>query len=115
MNNIIANYLRFWLIEPDANQEQRTPLELDKRQLNFATTRTKSGYRRLKGPAGSGKSLIVAKKASHLLQQNKSVLVVSYNITLCNYLIDLAVREKSFQQMEFPLLNGQEIIIFLQT
>lgn len=105
MNDIIANYLKFWLVEPDANQEQRIPLELNKRQLEFATTRTKSGYRRIKGPAGSGKSLIVAKKAGHLLKENKSVLVVSYNITLCNYLTDLAVREYPKSRKEGVWLN----------
>ncbi|UNU73700.1 UvrD-helicase domain-containing protein [Moraxella nasovis] len=105
MNDIVASYLKFWLIEPDANKEQRQPLQLDKKQLEFATTRTKSGYRRLKGPAGSGKSIVVAKKATHLLEQGKSVLVVSFNITLCNYLTDLAVREYSKARKEGVWLN----------
>src|SRR5690606_26900764 len=55
MNPMIANYLKPWLIEPDASQEQRQPLILDSKQSELATTRTSSGYRRLKGPAGSGK------------------------------------------------------------
>ena len=105
MNDIIASYLRFWLIEPDASKEQRTPLELNKKQIEYATTRTKTGYRRLKGPAGSGKSLIVAKKAANLLQENKRVLVVSFNITLCNYLTDLAVREYPRSRKEGAWLN----------
>lgn len=105
MNDIIAKYLKFWLVEPDASIEQRQPLQLDKKQLEFATTRTKKGYRRLKGPAGSGKSIIVAKKATYLLEQGQSVLVVSFNITLCNYLTDLAVREYPRARKEGVWLN----------
>lgn len=93
MNSIIASYLRPWLVEPDASKEQRQPLILDNKQLELATTRTTSGYRRLKGPAGSGKSLIIAKKASELLKKRKRVLVVTFNLTLINYLIDLCVRD----------------------
>lgn len=105
MNEKIAEFLRFWLVEPDASIEQRLPLELDKKQLEIATTRTSSGYRRLKGPAGSGKSLIVAKKASLLTQEGKRVLVVTFNITLINYLTDLAVRDYSKARQEVTWLN----------
>lgn len=105
MSPIIADYLRFWLNEPDATKEQREPLKLDKEQEKIATTRTQSGYRRLKGSAGSGKSVIVARKASYLLQKGKSVLVVSFNITLCNYLTDLAVRDYSRARKEAAWLN----------
>lgn len=105
MNEKIAEYLRFWLVEPDASKEQRLPLELDKKQLEIATTRTTSGYRRLKGPAGSGKSLVVAKKASLLAQEDKRVLVVTFNITLINYLTDLAVRDYPRSRQEITWLN----------
>lgn len=105
MNPKIAEYLRYWLIEPDAAKEQRTSLTLDKKQLEFATTRPNSGYRRLKGPAGSGKSLVVAKKATHLLQQKKSVLICTFNITLTNYLADLAVREYPRARKDATWLN----------
>lgn len=106
MDPKIAEYLRYWLIEPDASKEQRTPLILDKKQLEFATTRPeKSKYRRLRGPAGSGKSLVVAKKAAYLLHQNKSVLVCTFNITLINYLSDLTVREYSRARKDATWLN----------
>lgn len=105
MSPVIADYLRFWLNEPEAPKEQRQPLELDKKQLEYALTRTKTGYRRLKGSAGSGKSLIIAKKACHLLQQGKTVLVATFNITLCNYLTDLAVRDYPRARKEGTWLN----------
>lgn len=92
MDNKSAEDLRSWLKEPFFSQEQRTPLILDMRQRELATTRTDTGYRRIKGPAGSGKSVVIAARASSLAAEGKHILVVSFNITLLNYLRDLAVR-----------------------
>lgn len=92
MTEDLAKDLRNWLVEPDFAASQRQPLELDSTQLSFVKTRTKSGYRRIKGPAGSGKSLILAARAAELLGEGKSVLVVTFNITLIHYLMDIAVR-----------------------
>lgn len=88
----LAKDMRNWLVEPDFSATQRTPLELDTIQMNYVTTRTKSGYRRIKGAAGSGKSIVLAARAAQLLSEHKNVLVITYNITLINYLKDLAVR-----------------------
>lgn len=92
MSPIQAMDLRNWLIEPDVSASQRAPIELDKEQLSYVTTRTQSGYRRIRGAAGSGKSLVLAARASELLKQNNKVLVVTFNITLLHYLMDVAVR-----------------------
>lgn len=93
MNDIIAKQLRVWLVEPEANKEQREPLNYNLQQQKFIKERTESGFRRLKGPAGSGKSIVVAGRAATLLRENKIVLIVTFNITLLNYLQDMAVRE----------------------
>lgn len=95
MNDYLANDLRNWLIEPDFSATQRQRLELDKTQLSFVRTRTRTGYRRIKGAAGSGKSLVLAARASELLSQGKEVLVVTFNITLLHYLMDISVRWKN--------------------
>jgi hypothetical protein len=87
-----ANDMRNWLIEPDYSSTQRKPIELDAAQRGYVTSRTQSGYRRIKGPAGSGKSLILAARAAQLLGEGKEVLVVTFNITLLHYLMDVAVR-----------------------
>ena len=89
-----ARDLRNWLSEPDFAKEQRRPLPLDSRQRRIVTTdpETKSGYRRMRGPAGSGKSLVLAARAAQLALEGKQVLVVSYNLTLLHYLRDLASR-----------------------
>lgn len=101
----LAADLRVWLIEPDAAATQRTPLELDANQRNYATTRTTSGYRRIKGPAGSGKSIVLAARAADLVSQGKDVLVVTFNITLLNYIADLAVRNEPASRKSATWLN----------
>ena len=88
----LAKDLRHWLVEPDFSATQREPLELDENQRRYVTERTKSGYRRIKGPAGSGKSQVLAARAAQLAYEGKKVLVVTFNITLMHYLRDLAVR-----------------------
>ena len=88
-----ARDLRGWLVEPDFATTQRTPLTLDRNQRSLAESRTETGYRRIKGPAGSGKSLILAARAARLANEGKSVLVATFNITLWHYLRDLIVRD----------------------
>jgi hypothetical protein len=90
----LADDLRGWLVEPDFSQAQRMPLEMDQKQRELAQTRTKSGYRRLKGAAGSGKSLVLAAKAAKLVDEGKDVLVVTFNMTLWHYLRDLVMRAR---------------------
>ncbi|WP_348685737.1 nuclease-related domain-containing DEAD/DEAH box helicase [Aeromonas bestiarum] len=92
MNDDMYKDLRNWLVEPDFSEAQRRPLELDKEQRALVTSRTASGYRRIKGAAGSGKSLVLAARAAELISQGKQVLVVTFNITLLHYLMDIAVR-----------------------
>jgi hypothetical protein len=87
-----ADDLRGWLVEPDFAATQRVPLEMDARQRSYAQSRTASGYRRIKGPAGSGKSVVLAARAAQLSAEGKSVLIATYNITLWHYLRDLVAR-----------------------
>lgn len=92
MTPAIADDLRGWLVEPDFATTQRMPLELDKNQRVLADTRTESGYRRIKGPAGSGKSLVLAARAAKLAGEGKTVLIVTFNMTLWHYIRDLVAR-----------------------
>ena len=93
MSEYRAQDLRGWLVEPDFASTQRKPLVLDRNQRTLAETRTETGYRRIKGPAGSGKSLVLAARAARLANEGKSVLVATFNITLWHYLRDLIVRD----------------------
>ena len=88
----LAKYLKNWLVEPDFASTQRLQLELSDGQKQLVLTRTSSGYRRIKGPAGSGKSMVLAARAAQLLSEGKEVLVITFNITLLHYLMDIAVR-----------------------
>ncbi|GHG74355.1 hypothetical protein GCM10010919_27760 [Alishewanella longhuensis] len=92
MNTELAKDLRNWLVEPDFSKAQRLPLELDANQRFLVNSRTKTGYRRVRGAAGSGKSLVLGARAAELVGQGKKVLVVTFNITLLHYLMDIAVR-----------------------
>lgn len=92
MESQLAKDLRSWLIEPEFAKTQRQPLELNETQKRLINSRTDHGFRRIKGSAGSGKSLVLAGRAAQLSAEGKEVLVVSYNITLWHYLRDLAVR-----------------------
>ncbi len=92
MREDLASDLRGWLEEPHFSKTQRQPLRLDASQRALASTRTASGYRRIKGAAGSGKSLVLAARAARLADEGKSVLLATFNITLWHYLRDLVVR-----------------------
>ena len=90
-----AEDLRGWLKDPAFSQELRQPLDIDMRdsQINEIIKNNRNAkYRRVKGTAGSGKSLTLAMRAAELASQNKQVLVCTYNITLMNYLRPLAYR-----------------------
>lgn len=92
MTPAIADDLRHWLVEPDFAAEQRDPPFLNRRQRELVNTRTENGYRRIRGPAGSGKTMVLAGRAAALERKGKDVLVVAFNHTLLNYLRDAAVR-----------------------
>ncbi len=101
MNPTLAAELRSWLQEPEAARLQRQPLGLDARQRELANQRTPTGYRRIRGAAGSGKSVVIAARACVLAAEGKRVLVVGFNITLGNWLRDLAKRH----QLQGPNFN----------
>lgn len=86
--------LRHWLVEPEFSREQRMPLinELDAKQLSLVNSRTETRFRKIRGAAGSGKSLVLAGRAALLAAQGKRVLLITFNITLINYLRDYVVR-----------------------
>lgn len=100
-----ADDLRSWLIEPDHAAERRDRLRLDANQRDLASTRTASGYRRIRGPAGSGKSAVLAARAARLSNEGKRTLVVSYNITLLHYLRDLCSRAGIGRRNDITWIN----------
>lgn len=81
-----------WLDEPENVSDQRLPLILSKDTQAVADNPNGTRVRRVRGPAGSGKSLGLAARAIALAAEGKAVLVVSFNITLAHYLHDLCAR-----------------------
>ena len=99
----VAGYLRGWLRESDYVRQQREPLPVvssDQRRLVNVPLSSSTSIRRVRGPAGSGKSFILAARAAKvavdLAKQGdvdgERILVVGFNITLSNYLHDLTMR-----------------------
>lgn len=84
------NYLKVWLIPPFHSKEQGRELKLTPKQKVLATPR--EGHQRIKGVAGSGKTLVLAYRAARLASEGKKVLAVTYNITLWHYIRDLIAR-----------------------
>ena len=81
------------LDEPEFTGDQRLPLRLSSDASNVARNPNNARMRRVRGPAGCGKSLGLATRAVALAQEGKDVLVVTFNVTLVHYLQDLCARE----------------------
>ena len=87
MTEQAADLLRLWLTPPDFSQQVGDSLVLDDVQATLVHTDPgSSGYRRVKGPAGCGKSVVLAYRAALLAMRGHKVLVTCFNITLTNYL-----------------------------
>lgn len=80
------------LEEPEAVSEQRQPLRLSAGAQNVARNPQGLAVRRVRGSAGSGKTLALVARAGNLAKDGKRVLVLTYNITLANYIESLAGR-----------------------
>lgn len=107
----LVSDLRNWLVEPHFSEQDRKPLILDAKQKNLAETRTLSGFRRIRGPAGSGKSVVLAARAGHIWNQKKTVLIVTFNLTLMDYLRRLTQRFISYNLGESA--SGPVEIVYL--
>ena len=114
MTEQVADLLRGWLREPDFSRQQRLPLHLNSAQKRLINTDPgRTGLRRMRGPAGSGKSLVLAARAACLASTGKRVMVVGFNITLTHYLHDLAVRHlRSLETTKTMYRNAYRNMIF---
>lgn len=85
-----TNELRFWLKPPFHSMEQCEDIKLTKQQKKHALP--KPGHRRLRGAAGSGKTLIIAYRAAKLASEGYKVLIITFNLTLWHYIRDMIAR-----------------------
>lgn len=103
--------LRVHLREPELVREQSLPLTLSDEARSVERNRGRAEIRRVRGTAGSGKSLALAARAATLAAEGKSVLVLCFNITLAHYLRDLAARHSrttgaSIRSIHFTHFHG---------
>ncbi|MYG00023.1 hypothetical protein F4212_12960 [Candidatus Poribacteria bacterium] len=70
--------------------EDKLKQKLNSQQYTIATKPPeRTRFRRVRGPAGSGKSIALAGRAAQLASEGKVVLVCNYNIALLGYLKSL--------------------------
>lgn len=64
-------------------------------------------HRKIKGFAGSGKTLVLAKRAVNALKRTKEpVLILTFNITLINYILDkIDSFKEDFDRANFEVIN----------
>ncbi|OOB80134.1 MAG: hypothetical protein BEN19_06505 [Epulopiscium sp. Nuni2H_MBin003] len=104
------------IIDPGYNEiERNQKVSLNSRQesLSISKPNTKTT---IKGVPGSGKTLVLAKRAVNAVNRtNKQVLVLCYNITLTNYIKDNISRFRkeaswsNFYVVHFHLFIAQQI------
>lgn len=78
--------LRRHLAESQILADVRKPVRLSPDARNIESNPSSARVRRVRGPAGCGKSFGLAARAARLAADGKSVLVLSFNVTLSNYL-----------------------------
>ena len=102
-NKDMADRIRFWLMPPYHSIEQGKPINLSKEQERHVAP-SPNQHQRLRGVAGSGKSMVIAQRAAKLASEGKRVLIITYNITLWHYIRDMISRVKKgfyWSQIEF--------------
>ena len=102
MSEEVAHDLTAWLAPSRVRRENRTALPADARQRGIirrplpmeqaGTGGRQIARLRLRGPAGSGKSLVVAARAAELAFRGRSVLVLGFNHTLTPILHEMSLR-----------------------
>jgi len=108
MDNEWANEIRFWLKPPYHAIEQGQKIILSKEQKRHITP-SPNQHQRLRGVAGSGKTLVIAQRAANSASQGKKILILTYNITLWHYIRDAISRARygfGWEQIEFNHFHG---------
>ena len=83
--------LIFWFNPPFHSKEHGVKLILHTKQKQYINSVDKK-WQRFKGIAGCGKSLVLAIRAASVASENKKVLILTYNVTLINYMYELLHR-----------------------
>ncbi len=80
------------LAESQSVQDERRPLQFSVGARNIASNPNSATIRRVRGPAGSGKTIGLAARSAELAGRGHRVLVATYNITLGHYVLGVLRR-----------------------
>lgn len=108
MNPLWADNIRFWLKPPLHSIEQGQLIVLSEEQKRHIIP-SSNQHQRLRGVAGSGKTLVIAQRAANLASIGMKILIVTYNITLWHNIRDQISRARfnfSWEQFEFNHFHG---------
>ena len=108
MNDKWYKSIRFWLMPPFHSIEQGQNLILSNEQRRHINP-SPNTHQRLRGVAGSGKTLVLAQRAANIASEGKRVLIVYYNITLGHYIRDHVKRTRVgfyWNNIEFKHYHG---------
>lgn len=99
-----------YLQPTDHTIEQSKSIEYNKEQLDLINSNLKE--QKIKGIAGSGKTMVLAKKAVKAHKDtNETVLVLCYNIALRNYLYDkISEIRENFNWSSFHINNYHDFV-----
>lgn len=118
MNETVHDELDPFLTLPEHSIDQSRIPRLTGQQQKWVHNKSKARFRKIKGPAGSGKTLVLAGRANELATQGKDVLVVTFNITILNFIRDNVVRfgrGKMLDRITFLHFHGWAKRVLYQT
>lgn len=103
-DELYQKFLRY-LYPSEHALENSEPIEYSKRQFDLAESRV--GQQKIKGVAGSGKTLVLAKRAANAqMRTGGRVLVLCFNVTLINYIHDQISRVRGQSKWnDFTIIN----------
>jgi hypothetical protein len=110
-DNTLYKSFRRYLVPPDHSVEQGKPIIYSEEQMRIISSRSLN-QQKIKGVAGSGKTLALAKRAVNAhLRHKGNVLILTFNISLRNYIHDRIneVRE-NFSWDTFTILHYHQFI-----
>jgi len=79
--------IRHFLVPPIHKIEDGIFIKLSNEQKNHVQ-HSPNKHQRLRGVAGSGKTLVIAQRAANIASSNKNVLIITFNITLIHYILE---------------------------